>query len=269
MSDSHWIDIGVNLTDSSFDKDRDEVLRNALEADVQQLIVTGTSLEESLLAVELCQHNPANLYCTVGVHPHYAKDHSTDQLSELKALSDEPCVVAIGETGLDFNRNFSTPEKQLQAFEYQLELATETSLPLFLHEREAHKRQLELLSYYRDDFPNAVAHCFTGSREELFNYLDLDLYIGVTGWICDERRGEELQKLVKEIPSDRLLLETDAPYLIPRDMRPKPKSRRNLPIYLPHIAHRVAQLCQIDIEALKNQTTLNAQTLFKLPPLMS
>ncbi|WP_415891887.1 TatD family hydrolase [Neptuniibacter sp. PT8_73] len=242
MTNPCWIDIGVNLTDSSFNKDREDVIQQALEQGIERLIITGTTLEESLQAIELCQKYPEHLYCTAGVHPHYAKDHTTNQLQELNALLKENCVVAAGEMGLDFNRNFSTPEQQVNAFEKQLEIACAHQQPLFLHEREAHKKQLEMLYSYRDHIPNAVAHCFTGSKEELYNYLDLDMHIGITGWICDERRGLDLQKLVKDIPADRLMLETDAPYLIPRDIKPKPKSRRNLPIYLPHIANKVAEL---------------------------
>ncbi len=259
-----WIDIGVNLTDSSFAKDRHEVIEHAISEGVEKLIITGTTLEESIEAVELCSQFPDHLYCTVGIHPHYAKDHTTKDYRDLLSLTKETSVVACGETGLDFNRNFSTPEQQLSAFEQQLELAHETGLPLFLHERDAHQKQLEILHSHRDDFAAAVAHCFTGSQEEMYNYLDLDLYIGITGWICDERRGIELQKIVKDIPTDRLLLETDAPYLIPRDIRPKPKSRRNLPAYLPHIANKVAELQGKPIEQLKTEVYENSTRLFNL-----
>ena len=163
-----------------------------------------------------------------------------------------------------FNRNFSTPEQQVQAFEKQLEIACEHKAPLFLHERDAHKKQLELLHSFRDHIPNAVAHCFTGSKAELYNYLDLDMHIGITGWICDERRGLELQKIVKDIPANRLMLETDAPYLLPRDLKPKPKSRRNLPANLPHIANKVAQLRGVTTAQLQEEAYATSQSFFNL-----
>lgn len=260
-----WTDIGVNLTDSSFDKDRACVIEQAINEGINQLIVTGTTLKESIQAIELCQQYPEYLFCTVGIHPHYAKDHSDADYSELAMIASETNVVAMGETGLDFNRNFSTPEKQIVSFEKQLELACTSKLPLFLHERDAHQKQIEMLTTYRDHYQNAVVHCFTGSRNELYNYLDLDLHIGITGWICDERRGLELQKLVKEIPKDRLMLETDAPYLIPRDLKPKPKSRRNTPCHLPHIAQKVASLQNKDLHQLNEETQQNCKRFFDLP----
>ncbi len=260
----HWIDIGVNLTDSSFDSDREDVIAHAFAQGIQQLIVTGTTLKESEQAIALCQHYPGKLYCTAGVHPHYAKDHSAETLNSLSALYKEPFVVAVGETGLDFNRNASPPEQQIACFEKQLEMAADTGLPLFLHERDAHTKQLEILKSYRDDLTTAVAHCFTGNRKELYNYLDIDLHIGITGWICDERRGKELQEIVGDIPDDRLMLETDAPYLIPRDLQPKPKSRRNSPVYLPHIAEKVAELRGTCLTQLQKQVFLNTQQFFRL-----
>lgn len=258
------IDIGVNLTDSAFSKDRDKVIEAAQQCGVTRMIITGTTLEESEQALELCMQHPDILRCTVGVHPHYSSSYDSTARQQLTAFAKEEAVVAIGETGLDFNRNFSTPEQQIHAFEQQLELACETGLPLFLHERDAHQKQLEMLRSHRDHFSRAVAHCFTGSRKELYNYLDLDLYIGITGWICDERRGIELQQLIKEIPADRLMLETDAPYLIPRDMRPKPKSRRNLPQYLPHILNKAAQLTGKEDQQLAQEVLKNSCYFFNL-----
>lgn len=264
MTNPYWIDIGVNLTDRSFEKDREQVIEAAINSNVQKLIITGTTIDESLQAIELCNDYPERLYCTVGVHPHYAKDHSQEQFRQLTELYQNKAVVAVGETGLDFNRNFSTPEQQISAFEAQLEIAHEVQLPLFLHERDAHKKQLEMLRSHRDDITSAVAHCFTGSKQELYNYLDLDLHIGITGWICDERRGLELQQLVKDIPIERLMLETDAPYLIPRDLKPKPKSRRNHPEHLPHIAKKVAELRKIPMEELQEEVLTTTSSFFKL-----
>ncbi len=262
MSALQWLDIGANLTDGAFDNDLNEVIESALNAGVSRLIVTGTTVESSEQALTLTHSYPGTLYCTIGVHPHYSKSFTAEARSQLKSLLSEPGVVAVGETGLDFNRNFSTPQQQEYAFEQQLELASETRLPLFLHERDAQQRQTEILKTYRDQIAGGVAHCFTGDQEALYRYLDLDLYIGITGWICDERRGETLQRLVRNIPADRLLLETDAPYLIPRDLKPKPKSRRNLPEYLPHIASTVASLTGRPTELLSQQVMENCERLF-------
>lgn len=258
------VDIGVNLTDHAFAKDLDDVIAQAAEVGVNALLVTGTNLKESRQAIQLSHQYAAALWCTAGVHPHHAKEWTPDHFETLRQLSDDPKVIAIGETGLDFNRNFSPPDQQLFAFEEQLKLAADTGLPLFLHERDAHEAQFSLLKKYRDSVSGGVIHCFTGSKEELENYLALDLYVGITGWICDERRGLHLQELVKLIPRDRLLLETDSPYLMPRSLRPKPKSRRNEPRYLPHINEQIAMLLGIDATELAAQTTSNARQLFTL-----
>lgn len=258
------VDIGVNLTDHAFSADRDNVIAQAFEAGVTSLIVTGTNLNESHQAVKLCQQYNPGLWCTAGIHPHHAKEWSEHHLAELKNLAHEQCVVAIGETGLDFNRNFSPPEQQLFAFEQQLKLAAEVALPVFLHERDAHTEQLKLLKQYRPHIQGGVIHCFTGNREELENYLELDLYVGITGWICDERRGLHLQELVKLIPENRLVLETDSPYLLPRTLRPKPKSRRNEPRHLTHINQQIAQMLELSESELAKRTTDNANRLFKL-----
>lgn len=259
-----WIDIGVNLTDSAFNKDLEDVLERAIENGVTQMVVTGTTADESEQAVALCTKYSDTLRCTAGVHPHYASEFTPETEKFLRDLYKEPSVVAVGETGLDFNRNFSTPEQQIKAFEVQLELAAECGLPLFLHERDAFKKQFEMLKSYRDQISNAVAHCFTGEKEALYGYLDLDLHIGITGWVCDERRGSHLHPLLKEIPANRLMLETDAPYLLPRDLKPKPKSRRNEPVHLPHIAQKVASLVNKPVELLSEQTLQNTRRFFDM-----
>jgi TatD DNase family protein len=256
-------DIGINLTDSAFDSDRDQVIAEAFDTGVRRLLITGTTAAESEQAIKLCKKHSNHLFSTAGVHPHYSKEFSPDVRQTLEELIKNPEVLAVGETGLDFNRNFSTPEQQVYAFEQQLELACNADLPLFLHERDAHTKQIEMLRHHQDQTAGAVAHCFTGNRQELYNYLDLDLYIGITGWICDERRGSELLGLIKDIPAERLLLETDAPYLIPRDIKPKPKGRRNLPCYLPHILETAARARNTDPAELALQTEENAERLFR------
>ena len=256
------IDIGVNLTDKRFRNDTEEVIQRAKDSQIRAMLLTGTSLESSLKAADLCKHHSEYLYSTVGVHPHGASVLTDSMLDQLYILSQQPCVVAIGETGLDFNRNFSTPEEQIRSFESHIELAQKTKLPLFLHDREATSKQISLLTPAMQQLEGAVLHCFTGNKKALFSYLDLGLFIGITGWICDERRGLELQSLVKEIPSDKLLIETDAPYLLPRDLPFKAKKGRNEPAYLQHVASTIAKLRNVSLDELSAQTVTNTRRLF-------
>ncbi|GLS92301.1 3'-5' ssDNA/RNA exonuclease TatD [Psychromonas marina] len=258
------IDIGINLTNQRFHEDLELVIENAKLSGVNALMVTGTSIEESQQALALCLQHPDYLYCTAGIHPHDAKTFDDKSLESLRKLAVNKQVKAIGECGLDFNRNFSTPAEQEFSFVQQLELAVELQLPVFMHERDANERFIELLKPYIKQLPNAVLHCFTGSQADLERCLALDLHIGITGWICDERRGGELIDLVKLIPQDRLMIETDGPYLLPRSMRPKPKSSRNEPKYLPYIAQAVANARGESLKQLVQQTEQNSKLFFKL-----
>ena len=254
-------DIGANLTHSAFHADLEEVLARARAAGVGTIVVTGTSIEESRAAALLADRH--GLYATAGVHPHHARDCDEHTLPALRELAAHPRVVALGECGLDYNRNYSTHPDQERWFAAQLELGIELGKPLFLHSRDAHPRFAEILHHHRP--AKAVAHCFTGEQAELHAYLKLGLYIGITGWICDERRGRHLLELVREIPADRLLLETDAPYLTPRDLRPQPRSRRNEPAFLPHVLRTVARALGRPDEEVAAQTAQNARALFGLP----
>ena len=256
------VDIGANLTHSAFRTDLDEVLARARLAGVGELVVTGTAIPESRAAVALAEAHE-RLYATAGVHPHHARDCDHTTLPALREIARHPKVVAIGECGLDFNRNYSPHPDQEKWFVAQLELGIELGKPLFLHSRDAHPRFAGVLKAHRP--ARAVAHCFTGERAELEAYLDLGLYIGITGWICDERRGRHLVELVRDIPRDRLLLETDAPYLTPRDLMPQPRARRNEPAFLPHIARAVARALGRPAEDVAAETTRNARALFSLP----
>ncbi len=256
------VDIGVNLVDKAFAKDRDAVVERAAEAGITTLIVTGTTLEESLEALKLVEQYSDNCYSTAGIHPHYAKDATEEHFQELKDLLKQPKVVAAGETGLDFNRDFSPRAIQEQVFERQIELAIETGMPLFCHERDASKRFSEIVRTYRDDISRLVVHCFTADKESLYRYLDLDLHIGITGWVCDERRGFHLHPLLNDIPSDRLMLETDCPYLLPRTLKPKPKNRRNEPAFLGEVVVMVAEKTGKTVEQVARETTATAQSFF-------
>jgi TatD DNase family protein len=259
------IDIGVNLTHDSFDRDRDDVMAAADAAGVRRMIVTGTSIGASRAAADLARTRPAVLFATAGVHPHHASELEPSSIAALRGLLSDPGVVAVGECGLDFYRDFSSREDQRTAFVAQLELAAEAALPVFLHQRDAHAEFVEIMRSYRARLAGGVAHCFTGGRKELAELLALDLYVGITGWVCDERRGRELREALPDIPLDRLLLETDAPYLAPRDMRPFPKGRRNEPAFLRHVAERVATWTNRPIETIARASTENAERLFRLP----
>jgi TatD DNase family protein len=261
------IDIGVNLTHDSFDRDRDEVIRAAAASGVTRLICTGTDVEASKAALALTRNYTGTMYCTAGVHPHHASSYGTSTSAQLAELAQCEPVRAIGECGLDYFRNFSSPREQRSAFEQQLALAVECQLPVFLHQRDAHEDFTALLTDFRPQLSGGVAHCFTGGRAELEAYLELDLCIGVTGWVCDERRGNELAAAVPHIPLDRLMLETDAPYLLPRDLKPPPAGRRNVPSTLPHILARVSALMHADIRTVGAAATANTVRVFSLNPI--
>jgi TatD DNase family protein len=261
------IDIGSNLTHDSFTADRDAVMARALDAGVRRQVVTGADMSSSLRAAELAAQHPAVLSSTAGTHPHHAQSFDASRRAELRELLRRPQVVAVGECGLDYFRNFSPPDAQRAAFIAQLEIAGAVGKPVFLHQRDAHRDFIAILKEFRDALAGGVAHCFTGGVAELEDYLALDLCIGVTGWVNDERRGESLRQAVPHIPADRLMLETDAPYLLPRDLTPHPKSRRNEPCFLPHIARTVAALRGETVDDLAGSTTRNAIRFFGLAPL--
>lgn len=256
------IDIGVNLTNSRFDKDRALVIASAHSQGIDKMLITGTNVDESNKALELCLQYD-NIYSTAGVHPHDADNVSNDYISTLCALAKHHKVKAIGECGLDFNRNFSTPENQQRVFTEQLELASNLSMPVFLHQRDAFPTWKSILQPFLSTI-HGVSHCFTGNLEELKQCLDMGLYIGITGWICDPKRGQELFDIAKYIPLDRIMIETDAPYLTPKNIRPKPKSSRNEPKYLSYVAQTLADAMNIDQQTLITHANFNTEQLFKL-----
>ena len=259
------IDIGINLGHDSYDADRDAVLERAQAAGVVQMMVTGATLAGSAGAIALARQHPGVLYATAGVHPHHADELGGARMEELAELAAAPEVVAVGECGLDYFRDFSPRAAQRAAFHRQLELAARLGKPVFLHQRDAHEDFLAILREHGARH-TGVSHCFTGGAAELNAYLDLGLAIGITGWICDERRGAHLVPLVREIPPDRLLLETDGPYLLPRDLEPRPATRRNEPAFLPHIAAVVARARAEPLASLARSSTAAARTLFGLAP---
>jgi TatD DNase family protein len=258
------IDIGANLGHDSFDHDRDAVLQRAREAGVGRMVVTGASREGSPKALELAREHPGVLFATAGVHPHHATEYTDECDAELRALHAHPEVVAVGECGLDYFRDFSPRPAQRRAFERQLQIAADTGKPLFLHQRDAHDDFMGVMREFEGRIGPAVVHCFTGSRAELFDYLDRDWHVGITGWLCDERRGLHLRELVPHIPADRLMIETDAPYLLPRTVRPQPSHRRNEPMYLAHIVEELARDRGEDVATTAAATTTTAAAFFRL-----
>jgi TatD DNase family protein len=256
------IDIGVNLAHDSFDADREAVLQRAAAAGVVQMVVTGSSEDSTRKAIELARERPGVLFATAGVHPHHAADLSAEQLPALAELARAPEVVAAGECGLDYFRDFSPRDLQRRAFGWQLEMSKALDKPVFLHQRDAHEDFIAILREH--GVARGVAHCFTGDERECDAYLELGLHIGITGWINDERRGQHLRSVVKRIPADRLMLESDAPYLLPRDMKPAPKSRRNEPAYLHHVLRAIAAARGETPESVAAASTATARRFFGL-----
>ena len=269
------IDIGANLSHDSFDHDRDAVLQRARDAGVVQLVVTGASREHSPKALALAQAHPGFLFATAGVHPHHASEYTDECDAEMRALHAHAEVVAVGECGLDYFRDLSPRPAQRRAFERQLQIGVDLAVeglaangmgkPLFLHQRDAHADFMAMMKNFDGRLGPAVVHCFTGSRAELFDYLDQDWHIGITGWLCDERRGQHLRELVKHIPGDRLMIETDAPYLLPRTVKPQPSHRRNEPMYLAHIVEELARDRGEEVAVTAANTAATARAFFRLP----
>ena len=258
-----YIDIGVNLTGSSFRNDLDDVVQRALDVDVSQMIVTGTDLHHSKAALELTRQYPGILMSTAGLHPHHASEFDDNTIVVLRDLCAAEPVVAVGECGLDYNRNYSRPAEQRLAFEAQLQLACELQLPVFLHQRDAHDDFVSMIGEYGSELAGAVAHCFTGPGDEALEYVEMGLYIGITGWICDDRRGSDLQHAVSAIPVERIMLETDAPYLLPRDLEHEPvQKRRNEPCYLPHICETTAKYMGMENRVLAQAALENTRRFF-------
>ena len=259
------LDIGLNLAHDSFDADRDAVIARAVDAGVTKMVITGSSIESTHAAIATARSQPMRFRATAGVHPHHAAEVGTAQLAELDRLARQPEVVAVGECGLDYFRDLSPRDAQRAAFRGQLEIAAAVGKPVFLHQRDAHDDFVAILKEFRPRLAGGVAHCFTAGLDEARAYLDLDLYIGITGWICDERRGYHLRDVVAQVPANRLLLETDAPYLLPRNIEPKPRDRRNEPMYLPYVLAAVAAARKEPLERLAAITTANAMRLFAWP----
>ena len=260
------IDIGANLGHESFAHDLPAVLERARAAGVAQLVVTGASREGSREALAIARAHPGRLFATAGIHPHHALECTSEAESELRELLRAPEVVAGGECGLDYYRDLAPRHAQRRAFERQIELAIDAGKPLFLHQRDAHADFMAVLRPFEGRLGPVVVHCFTGTGEELDECIAAGYYIGITGWLCDERRGLHLRQIVARIPDDRLLIETDAPYLLPRSVKPAPSHRRNEPMYLRHIVEELARDRGEAVEHTAAISSANARRCFALPP---
>ncbi len=256
------IDIGINLMHKQYNKDRQEVIKEAKKEGVTRDIITGSSVSSSISAEKYASKYPNTLYSTAGVHPHDAKTCDDRTIDTLRNLAKSDVVVAIGECGLDYNRNFSPANIQRKWFEKQVKLAEELKMPLFLHDRESYDDFAKILRKHRKISQKSVVHCFTGTKYEAEDYLDLGCYIGITGWICDSRRNKELLKAIRIIPPEKLMIETDGPFLLPRDFNQRPKNNRNEPKYLPHILKRIAKEIDMDYEKLATIVTKNTEDFF-------
>ncbi len=259
------VDIGANLGHESFSHDLQAVLGRARDAGVSQLMITGASRQGSVDAMAVVERGGDGLWATAGIHPHHAEEYDAVTEEVLAQLHADPRVLAVGETGLDYFRDLSPRPAQCFSFERHIELAQRCGKPMFLHQRDAHDDFMAVLKPLRDKLGAVVVHCFTGTREELHDYLDLDLHIGLTGWICDERRGSHMLEFLPDIPRERLMIESDSPYLMPRTLRPKPKHRRNEPAFLPEVLRMLAQArseAEADVAAY---TSATARSFFGLP----
>ena len=257
-----WFDAGVNLTHTRLHRQLESVITRAHAAGVSHQLVIATDIAEAHAAIELCERFPDSLYTTVGVHPHEADNAPTDLQSQLFELAQSPFVKAIGECGLDFNRNFASSANQKRVFIQQIEVANELSLPLYLHERDALEEQISLLDRYAKPRLLRLTHCFTGGHKALDAYNERGHCFGLTGWLCDERRNQELLSVLPALPKQRTVLETDAPFLLPRNIRPRP--RDNEPAYLPYVGEALAESWCMSVAEVAQLTTANALRLFAL-----
>lgn len=258
------IDIGANLLHSQFDSDRDAVIERAHAAGVARMLLTATDLSTSTAAIEFCTRRN-DIRCTAGVHPHVAKEVEPGWISRLSELATSPLVKAVGEMGLDYNRNFTTPEQQQTVFHSQLDIAEQIRKPVFVHDREAAADVLAALTSH-GRLTGVVVHCFTGDEKELDDYLSAGFYIGITGWVCDQRRGQPLRDIVTRVPLSKLLIETDAPYLLPHNVPANElttgNKRRNEPAMLKYVVRQLAQLYGTEESEIITATSRNAREFF-------
>ncbi|WP_077413908.1 TatD family hydrolase [Chryseobacterium sp. JV274] len=258
-----YIDIGINLTNKQFYNEHEEIINRALDDGVEHMILTGTSVRGSKESAEIVEEYPEILFSTAGIHPHDAQSFNGESIGELRKLLKQGHVISVRECGLDFDRDFSPRPIQEKCYKAQLELAIEVNKPLFLHERSAFKRFNEITDEYLSQLPEAVVHCFTGTLDEAKLYLEKGFYLGFTGAVSDEKRFKHLEDVIKYVPLDRMMIETDAPFMLPKNM-PRMQNRRNEPSFLPYVAQTIAHLKKISISEVADETTETARNFFRL-----
>lgn len=261
-----YIDIGINLTNKQFQNDIDDVVQDAVDADVTQMILTGTSVRNSEESAKIARQYPGMLYATAGIHPHDAKSFDNQSIAKLRKLLEQKQVVSVGECGLDFDRDFSPRNKQEECYRAQLELAIEVQKPLFLHERAAFSSFMNITKDYLPKLPKAVVHCFTGTLQEAKTYLDNGFYLGFTGAISDSKRFAHLKEVIQYVPLDKMMIETDAPFMLPKNvpnsLLKKYHERRCEPAFLPYVAGTIAQFKEIALDKVAEETTRNSKAFF-------
>ena len=256
---TEYYDIGLNLFCRQF-PEPEKIIQNAAKAGVT-CILTGTDRKENRQIDTFTKEH--RVYGTAGTHPHNAdRGEKADFDLIEKLVTENKKIVAIGECGLDFDRMFSTRENQIRCLEKHIVLAEKLGMPLFLHERSASEEFVRRFKKHPEVCKRSVVHCFTGNRKTLEKYLEMGFSIGITGWICDDRRGKELREAVGIIPPDRILLETDAPYLTPRNI--PGLNRTNVPENIVYIARELAKYMKIPEEALKENARKNTERIFRL-----
>ena len=257
-----FIDIACNFTHESFKHNLEKVINDAERAGVEKFVLLCASLDD-LDPIKKIQNNaPNKFFISAGIHPHHATETVEINYDQLLRQLQSITPHAIGETGLDYFRNISPPDIQKESFRMHIEIAKELNLPLYLHQRDAHNDFIRIIRENRKNSLKFVVHCFKKKKKKLDEYLDLGAYIGLTGWICDAKRNIDLRQSIKNIPIEKMMIETDSPYLIPKNLLNKPKKNINEPKYLPHIANEICELTGYELEELKLATSKNAINFF-------
>lgn len=264
------MDIGVNFFSKQFIKEKyhKQLLDYSHEANVTHIIGISNCKKEWQLNVDLIKeykNHPVKIYSTCGIHPHHAREYElSDKDKMIKHVQQNETVVAVGECGLDYNRNFSAQETQKEVFKHQIDVAYQLNMPLYMHERDADQDMIRILTNAKKSYPNltGVIHCFTGDSKTMKSYLDLGFSIGITGWICDERRNLKLLEAIKTLPLDRLLIETDAPWLAPKAFLYDYDTTFSEPAALPYIIEAIANNTNYSYDSIVKETNQNTKKMF-------
>ena len=258
--DIRYYDIGLNLFSKQF-RNPEEIIRNA-EANQVVCVLTGTSTKANKQVADFVFKHES-VYGTAGIHPHNADTAMKDDFELIEnIITSNPRIVAVGECGLDYDRMYSTRDNQIRCLEKHINLAEKLDKPLILHERSASDDFKKRFKNHKELCKKSVVHCFTGNRYVLDDYLNMGFSIGITGWVCDDKRGKELREAVKLIPLDRILIETDAPYLTPKNV--DGLSKVNVPENIIYVARELAKHMGVSEDELIAHAKENTERLFSL-----